>query len=283
MKNKNIYISGTYFFLKNIWFAPSINFYFILFGIVLLILKAGQDLKHHDILISMLLLCFSAYGMGRIICEKCGRILPWFRLLPIRTDQLIRIFTVSALLYSITLQAALTAALGTSLGLPFIGNAHITFAQSRNGEVMSIATGYTTDLSGRMEIPFRKILEPSLIFGIVKTSAGYPVFPFWWLILPVFCASQTFYCITSYHIAPMFPQKRRAVIWNFIFHSIMILFIAGLVIDSFFDSKSIWSLRSELDKHLWIIPGLFVSISILMLSHLFNFYLSIFKNEEVKQ
>lgn len=275
MRTKNIYISGTFFFLKNIWFAPSVNFYYILFGIVLLILKAGQDLKHHDILLSMLLLCFSAYGMGRVISDKSGRVLPYFRMLPIRTEHIIRLFALSALLYSALIHTALTAVLGLSLGLPFIGNAHITFAQSRDGEIMSIASGYITDLSGRMDIPYQKILEPSLFFGIVKTSAGYPVFPFWWCILPVFCASLTFYFISSYHIASV-QQSNRSVVWDFILLSIMVLLIAGVIVDSFFDSKMIWALRSELDRHLWIIPVLFGSLSLLVISRLLYYYKSCF-------
>lgn len=281
MKNKNMYLSGTFFFLKNIWFAPSINFYFLIFGTVLLILKAGQDLKHHDILEAMLLLCLSSYGMGRAICDKYGRILPYFRILPIQTDLLFRLFGSSALLYSIIIQTVLTVVLSLSLGLPFIGNAHITFAQSQDGEIMSIASGYVTDLSGRMEIPFHKVLEPSLIFGIAKTSAGYPVFPFWWLLLPVFCSSLTFYFITSYQIAPVLPRKYQSVLFQYILLSITILLTVILIIDSFFDSKSIWKLRSELDSHYWILPGLFGSFSILVISLLINYYRSIFKTVEV--
>ncbi|MBN1604854.1 MAG: hypothetical protein JW915_24825 [Chitinispirillaceae bacterium] len=281
MRNKNIYISGTFFFLKNLWFAPSVNFYYILFGIVLLILKGGQDLKHHDILLSMFLLCFSSYGMGRTICDKSGMILSCFRMLPIRTEHLIRLFALSALLYSATIQTVLTAVLGLSLGLPFIGNAHITFTQSQDGEIMSIASGYITDLSGRIEIPYHKILEPSLFFGIVKTPAGYPVFPFWWLILPVLCASLTFYFISSHHIAPVLQRNNHPVVWNFILLSIIALLITGLIVDSFSDSKMVWALRSLLDIHLWIIPALFGSLSLLVILLLLYYYRPIFRGAEV--
>lgn len=283
MKNNKMYISGTLFFLKNIWFSPSVNYYYIIFGIVLLILKAGQDLKQHDILVAMLLLSLSSFGIRQVLCNKNGRITPWFHLLPLPKKQLLQLLVLSSLLYSLIIQTVLITILSFSLGLPFIGNPHITFSRSSDGEIMSIASGYTTDLSGRMEIPFRKILEPSLFFGIVTTSSGYPVFPFWQILLPLFTTSLTFYFIVSQHLAPIISSKQKDPFVPGFLMIIVIIMTACVIIDSFIDSKTIWTLRTQLDTHHWIIPLLFTTQTFLVLLSINNQYRKIFKASEIKK
>ncbi len=282
MKNFKIYRSGTLFFLKNIWLSPSVNYYYIIFGIVLLILKAGQDLKQHDILLAMLLLSFTSFGIRQVLCNKNSRISPWFNILPLSKKQMLHLFTLSSLLYSIIVQTLLTVILSFSLGLPFIGNPHITFSQSSDGEIMSVASGYITDLSGRMEIPYQKILEPSLIFGIVTTSTGYPVFPHWQILLPLFTTSLTFYFITSHHLSPMIHRRQKVSFVPIVLMITTIIMTAFVIIDYFVDSKAIWTIRSHLDTHHWIIPSLFVSLIFLVLIAIDNEFRKIFKAMEVK-
>jgi hypothetical protein len=283
MKTKNIYIAGILFFLKNIWLSPSVNFYYVIFATVLIILKGGQDLKSHDILVSMLLLALSSYGMGRVICDTTGKLIPFFRMLPIHHKILLRLFACSGLLYSILIQGLLTLILSMSLGLPFIGNPHITFSKSQDGEIVSIASGYITDLSGRMEIPYNKILEPSLFFGIVTTASGYPVFPYWIPVFFIFFVSLTFYFISYHHLYPLSNQMHRHMPTHHVLLIVTILLTAAAIFDSFLDSKKIWELRLQLDSNPWILPTIFTSLSITVILLTNKVYRSIFQCKEVSR
>jgi hypothetical protein len=58
---------------------------------------------------------------------------------------------------------------------------------------------------------------------------------------------------------------------------------AYVIIDSFIDSKMIWTLRCQLDTHYWIIPLLLTTMIFLVLYSVCSQYRQIFNSPEVKK
>jgi hypothetical protein len=257
------YFNSTAFFLKNIWFSPSVNFLYVLFGIVLIILKVGQDLKLNDILLSMFLLGLTAFCTGNIVFDKQRNVLPWFKLLPLSTKKLLRVLTLSGFLYSLLIQSILTIFIGASSGIPFIGNPHVTTIQTPSGEVVSLAEGFIVDVDGRTEIPYQKMMRPSLIFGIVTTPQGYTVFPFWRFLFIAFFTAITFYFIVHHHISH--TTNKKTLLSHWIISGVYTCLGAVSLFDSLLPSKTVWLWRSHVERAIWIIPILITIFTIVLI------------------
>ena len=271
MKNGNhaFYRTTVVFFLKNIWFSPSVNVLYIILGVLLLVLRGGGDLAPNDIFLAMLFLSFTGYSVRRIFCDKRNAMIPWFSLLPLSSATLLRLVLVSALLYSVIVQGVLIVLLHCCLGHPEIGNPEVSLVETGNGEVLSVIRGYIVDLDNN-EVPYRKELRPSLVFGIVTSLRGYPVFPFWHGALFLFFVALTLYFIVAHHIAPCtkisFP----------IFHSVVCGVCTGIgmvtIADFLVPGRLLWLWRTRLDSIVWIVPVILVCLTLLIAVHIYRCY-----------
>jgi len=98
------------------------------------------------------------------------------------------------------------------------------------------------------------VLDPSLIFGTVVSTEGFPVFAAWPILLFLFFTAMIGYLSASVALSPFISKERR---FRIVHGFLLCLYAAfGIVIaaDLLVDPDTIWRWRMTLDAHSFILP-----------------------------
>jgi hypothetical protein len=251
-------LSFQVFLLKTVYFSPLTNTLYPLLGAILAILALSGDLTKHNVLLAVYAIGLTGFVIGPFLCikEPAGRfrINPSILLLPMNLKDILKKTLLSSVLYGLIINSILLVLMALQLRLPNIQNPGIDFMVTPGGAKLPVATGIVWDMDGRTAIPFREVLDPSLIFGIVKSTAGFPAFPIWPICLFMLFTSATVYFSSAMVFKPFLRQKANLRL----IHGILLGFygLIGVIIaaDVLLDSDIIWRWRMVLDTQAFILP-----------------------------
>jgi hypothetical protein len=251
-------LSYPVFLLQTVYFSPIIYTLYPLLGALLAIFTATGDLTKHNVFLALYAAGLSGFVIGPFLCirEPNGhfRLNPSILLLPMELKDILKKTLLSSILYGIIITGILLVLMTLQLRLPNIQNPGIDFMQTPGGARLPVATGTVWDAEGKAAIAYREVLDPSLIFGIVKSTAGFPVFPVWPVCFFLLFTAVIAYFSTATAFKPFMHQKS---ILRIIHGALLVFYVfIGVIIaaDVMLDSDILWRWRNFLDQHAFILP-----------------------------
>jgi hypothetical protein len=247
-----------WFFARNLYLSPVANPLFAVLCVPLAVLAVARDLTLPDILAAMFILAIGTRGPLR---TGGGSLRPFLALLPLSGTAVLRLLLISSIVYGVLVQCILTGVLAMAVRGPDIPGKVVGVVTTPAGESVSIVGGYVADLDGA-EVSYADILRPSLLFGIARSSVGWPGFPAWPFLLPLLYTCATVGFTMGGSIRAMSPpgQARPGIPTARL--ALGIVICLGTLTDFVLADSQIWKVRSWLDNHTWMLPVLCAAVSL---------------------
>lgn len=246
------------FLLRTVYFSPLTNTLYPLLGVILAIFAVSSDLTKHSVLLALYAAGLTGYVTGPFLCvtdsANTARINPFITLLPMRMGDILKKTLLSCIFYSAIISAVLIGFMALELRLPFVQDAGVDFMETPGGARLPVATGLVWDVDGKTSIPYREVLDPSLIFGTVVSTAGFPVFAAWPILLFLFFTAMIGYLSAAVVFRPFIRKERRLLIAHGFLLCLYAVFGIVIAADLLVDPEIIWRWRLVLDAHSFILP-----------------------------
>lgn len=265
-KNRREYFEAAKFFLLTLFLSPTANPAFIILSIAGAFLMVVGDIKPQDVIFLMFALSLSTVKVGGYFKKTNEEIISFLNVIPLSLCSLLKSIFIASAAFSLLTQLILILLLITALGTPKLGDANLVYEKISDNEIVSVLQGYTTDVSGRQEIPTKISLRPSIIFGIVKSVLGYEArFGILMLLFLIYFLSTIYYVMLSIIGSCMGVDQRQRMLSGVI---IVLYIFIGVV--NFFDlilpSGIIWKIRVlYLDPYQWVVYAFMICIVFLFI------------------
>ena len=237
-------IHSVWFFLKTIFLSPVLNPVFPVFLAASVFLVILGNIQPPDVLFMMCIVALSTAGTGELFKNDRQETAPFLYLNPLPLKAILKRMFFASSVFSVLSQAVFLLVLVKAMTLPKLGNAHIEFFTSGTGEIISVLAGYIVDISGRVEIPIRKMLRPSLIFGVVKSAGGWNVSLHYWVGIAVFFTVSSMYTTMSSVVSVFGNEETVSRLIRYVLISGLLGAGCLFLVDMVFPSEIIWNLRN---------------------------------------
>lgn len=242
MRNREL-IHTTLFFIRTTLFSVHVNPLLLLLIPFAILFAITGDLDKTGVFFCMLLFTITGLTLKKIQLHSSSRtssntVSTLFRLLPIETQTTYSSFLLSSFIYSLILNVLFAFLLKSSLSLPDLDALTVAF----NPET-AISTVSGTYYSARgFLMTHSQYAYPSLIFGTLTSTEGWPSIPGALVILPLFgtAVTTTFLCRKQ---VVGFKSGKGITAFATVLMLILLLFVAG---DLFLPSHTIAELRQQM-------------------------------------
>lgn len=246
------------FLLKTVYFSPIANPLYPLLGVILIILTISGDLTKHIVLLALFASGLSGMIIGPFLCIKdykgLFRINPSILLLPLELKVLLKKAIISGAVYGAIISALLLVFMAMTLRIPNVQNPRISYIETPGKVQLPVLTGIVMSFDGRSEVAYRKVLDPSLIFGIVKIVEGYPVFPLWPICFFFLFTASTAYFASAAALRPFIQKKTILRVVHVVLLSLYSVIGLAILADAAIDAELLWHWRAFFDTVPFVLP-----------------------------